>query len=229
MKNMKNILTTLRNLNILYAEDDKTTRDNTVKTLELLFNEVVTAKDGVQAVELFQTNQIHIVLLDYKMPGRDGFEVARAIRDTDAKTPIIIASAYSDKENELKTAGVNLIKYIQKPLQYDSLTVALEDSITSLQSSHKLNVALAEDCYYDFAGKRFYKGEKQIKLSNYEIKFLETLLKERGRIVKKSDVWQRVFGYESRTNTLRNMVYRLRKKIGNDIIHTVKDIGYLIR
>jgi DNA-binding response OmpR family regulator len=225
---MKNILTTLRNLNILYAEDDKTTRINTVKTLELLFNRVYSAKNGTEALELFDNDTIHIVLLDYKMPGKDGFEVAKAIRDIDAKTPIIIASAYSEKENELKTAGVNLIKYIEKPLQYDSLTVALEDSITSLQDNHKLLISLGQGCFYDYAQKQFFKDSTPVKLSNYEIKFLETLLKQRGRIVNKDEVFNKVFGYESRTNTLRNMVYRLRKKIGKDIIHTIKDIGYLV-
>jgi DNA-binding response OmpR family regulator len=226
---MKKIFPILKNLNILYAEDDENIRASTQKTLELLFDNVYVAKDGAQALELFANEFIHIVLLDYVMPKKDGYQVAKEIRKTDKHLPIIISSGYSEKDKLLNAIELHLVKYLIKPVQYDQLSEVFEEAIEILSNNNMLITPISEGMRYDYVNKRLLVEENKVILTKQEIKFIELLLEKRGLIVSKSEVERTVFDDNVETNTLRNMVYRLRKKIGKNLVVTVKDSGYYIQ
>ncbi|MGM0622733.1 MAG: response regulator transcription factor [Campylobacterota bacterium] len=223
---MKTILPILKNLNILYAEDDKNIRQSTDKTLSLLFNHVYTACNGQEALEYFNNETIHIVLLDYVMPKLDGYKVAKAIRQKNKKIPIIISSGYSDKEKLLNAIELNLVKYIVKPLQYDQLSKTLQTSVNILKDNAMLSIPLSHGLSYDYVKKSLYSEDLAIPLTKYEIRFLELLIENKEKILDKELLKEAVYGSSIEQNTLRNMVYRLRKKVGVEFIQTVKDLGY---
>lgn len=224
------MLDLLKNLNILYAEDDSELRDNLNKTLTMLSNRVFLARNGLEAIDIFQKETIHIIILDYVMPLMDGYEVAKELRKNDKHVPIIICSGYSDKEKLLNAIELNLIKYLEKPLSYDKLSQALTGAIKSLEDNNKLKVILNKNIKYDYINKEILDTNGRIfQLTKHEVDFLELLLKKRSSLFTKDVVQEVVFGKNVESNTIRNMVYRLRKKIGEDIIITVKDLGYLIK
>lgn len=224
------MLDLLKNLNILYAEDDLEIRDSLYKTLSMLSNHVFLAKDGTEALTIFQKETVHIVILDYVMPLMNGYEVAKELRRENKHIPIIICSGYSDKEKLLNAIELNLIKYLEKPLSYDKLAQALTGAIKSLEYNNKLKVILSENIKYDYINKEILDTNGRIfQLTKHEVDFLELLLKKRSSLFTKDVVQDVVFGKNVESNTIRNMVYRLRKKIGEDIIVTVKDLGYLIK
>jgi DNA-binding response OmpR family regulator len=226
---MKKIFPILKNLNILYAEDDENIRASTQKTLELLFDNVYVAKDGAQALELFSSEFIHIVLLDYVMPKKDGYQVAKEIRKHNKHLSIIISSGYSEKDKLLNAIELHLVKYLIKPVQYDQLSEVFEEAIEILSDNNMLITPISEGMRYDYVNKRLMVEENKVILTKQEIKFIELLLEKRGLIVSKSEVERTVFDDNVETNTLRNMVYRLRKKIGKNLVVTVKDSGYYIQ
>lgn len=133
---MNEVINNLKNLNLLYAEDNLTIQETTKKTLELLFEHVYTAKDGIEALDIYKSNKIDIALLDYIMPNMDGLTLVKEIYSLgDTKIPIIIATGYAyeidDKESFEELNGK--IWFIEKPLKYDEFLRTIQDVISTLK------------------------------------------------------------------------------------------------
>lgn len=218
-----------KSLNILYAEDDIVIQESITRILNIFFNKVFVANDGSEALEIYQNNKIDVLILDYVMPNLDGYQTAKIIRDLNKKIPIILVSAYTDKEKLLNAIELNLIKYLEKPILYDNLIQVFYGVIKSLEENNLLLTKLYEGVYYSFISKNIINKNEEITLSKNEVLFLELLLNKPNQLIFKETIEDCVFKENVEENTLRNMVYRLRKKIGKDIIVTIKDLGYLIK
>lgn len=219
----------LKSLNILYAEDDLVIKESTTRILKMFFKEVFVANDGNEALEIYQNHKIDVIMLDYVMPHLDGYQTAKIIRELNKKIPIIIVSAYTDKEKLLNAIELNLIKYIEKPILHDALVNVLNSVITSLKDNNLILTKLDENSYYSFVSKKVIKNDKEIVLTKNEVTFIELLLDKPNQLISKEVIENEVFKESVDENTLRNMVYRLRKKIDSDSIVTIKDLGYLIK
>lgn len=218
-----------KSLSILYAEDDLVIRESITRILNMFFKNVFVASDGNEALELYQNNKIDVLMLDYVMPNLDGYQTAKLIREFNKKIPIIIASAYTDKEKLLNAIELNLIKYLEKPILYDDLVKVFNSVVTHLEDNNLLFTKLTKDYYYFFTTKKIVTKEKEIILTKNEILFLELLLDKPNQLISKESIEENVFKESVDENTLRNLVYRLRKKMECDIIVTIKDLGYLIK
>lgn len=218
-----------KSLSILYAEDDLIIRESITRILNMFFKNVFVASDGNEALELYQNNKIDVLMLDYVMPNLDGYQTAKLIREFDKKIPIIIASAYTDKEKLLNAIELNLIKYLEKPILYDDLVKVFNSVVTHLEDNNLLFTKLTQDYYYFFTTKKIVTKEKEIILTKNEILFLELLLDKPNQLISKESIEENVFKESVDENTLRNLIYRLRKKMECDIIVTIKDLGYLIK
>lgn len=219
----------LKSLNILYAEDDLVIKESTTRILKMFFKEVFVANDGNEALEIYQNHKIDVIMLDYVMPNLDGYQTAKIIRELNKKIPIIIVSAYTDKEKLLNAIELNLIKYIEKPILHDALVNVLNSVITSLKDNNLILTKLDENSYYSFVSKKVIKNDKEIVLTKNEVTFIELLLDKPNQLISKELIENEVFKESVDENTLRNMVYRLRKKLDSDSIVTIKDLGYLIK
>ncbi len=218
-----------KSLSILYAEDDLVIRESISRILNMFFKNVFVASNGNEALELYQNNKIDVLMLDYVMPNLDGYQTAKIIREFNKKIPIIIASAYTDKEKLLNAIELNLIKYLEKPILYDDLVKVFNSVVTHLEDNNLLFTKLTKDYYYFFTTKKIVTKEKEIILTKNEILFLELLLDKPNQLISKESIEENVFKESVDENTLRNLVYRLRKKMECDIIVTIKDLGYLIK
>lgn len=219
----------LKSLNILYAEDDLVIKESTTRILKMFFKEVFVANDGNEALEIYQNHKIDVIMLDYVMPHLDGYQTAKIIRELNKKIPIIIVSAYTDKEKLLNAIELNLIKYIEKPILHDDLVNVLNSVISSLKNNNLILTKLDENSYYSFVSKKIIKNDKEIVLTKNEVTFIELLLDKPNQLISKELIENEVFKESVDENTLRNMVYRLRKKLDSDSIVTIKDLGYLIK
>lgn len=226
---MQKTTETLKNLNILYAEDNLEIQDSTYKILEILFKKVYLASDGIEALKIFKEENINIILLDYVMPNLSGIEAVKQIKEINKKVPIIITSGYSEKEKLINCIQLGIIDYIEKPLKYEHLMGAFNKAIVLLEENNMIKIDLGENLCYDYTIKSIIKDGKTIKLTKQEIEFLELLIQNRSKLIFKEEIMNRIFGHiDIELNALRNILYRLRKKVGNDLILTVKDLGYMI-
>lgn len=220
----------LKSLNILYAEDSRTIRESISITLKMFFGNVFVASDGAEALEVFNKNKIDVVMLDYVMPKLDGHDVAKKIRKLNKKIPIVIASAYTDKEKLLKAIELNLVKYIEKPILHEDLINIFGIIVDILNENNMLLVHIDNYTVYDSISKKIILEDKtEHQLTKNEVSFLELLLSKPNQLFTKEVIEECVFQSYVDENTLRNMVYRLRKKLNSNAIVTIKDFGYLIK
>ena len=220
----------LKSLNILYAEDSRTIRESISITLKMFFGNVFVACDGAEALEVFNKNKIDVIILDYVMPKMDGHDVAKKIREVNKKIPIVIASAYTDKEKLLKAIELNLVKYIEKPILHEDLINIFGTIVDILNENNLLFVNIDNYTVYDSISKKIILEDKtEYQLTKNEVYFLELLLSKPNQLFTKEVIEECVFQSYVDENTIRNMVYRLRKKLNSNAIVTIKDFGYLIK
>ncbi len=117
---------------MLYVEDDEQTRANMSSYLRLKYNTVLEAKDGVEAYELYLNEQPDLMLVDIELPNMNGLELVEKIRDKNNTIPIIITSAYSDKQKLLAAIKLNLVDYLTKPISRHRLKDVLETATTRI-------------------------------------------------------------------------------------------------
>jgi DNA-binding response OmpR family regulator len=206
-------LTILKSLTVLYAEDDLVIQDSISRILKMFFKDVVIANDGKEAIENYNNKKIDILILDYVMPNLNGYETAKIVRKKDKKIPILITSAYTDKEKLLNAIELNLIKYIEKPILYNDLIKVFENIIKYMEENNLLQIKLDENIYYSFVNKNIIKNGEKITLTKNEVLFLELLLEKPNHLISKNIIENSVFKASVDENTLRNMVYKLRKKL----------------
>jgi len=228
-KVMPSVNTILKSLNILYAEDDDIIRSNISKTLKLFCNDVIEADNGVSALELFHQKNVNIVILDYVMPLIDGYNVAKEIRKIDKDIPIFITSSYTEKEKLLSMIGLNIIGYLEKPIDFNELMQMLQKCADILVDRGRLKSSFGQGLEYDYINKNITVNDKIVELTKNEYQFIEMLLKHKSSVVLIQDIENTIFAGAVELNTLRNMVYRLRKKINKDVIVTIKEIGYMLK
>jgi DNA-binding response OmpR family regulator len=219
----------LKSLSILYAEDDLVIQNSISRILKMFFKEVHIANDGNEALEIYQNNKIDVMMLDYVMPNLDGYQTAKFIREINKKIPIIIVSAYTDKEKLLNAIELNLIKYLEKPILHDDLINVFNNVISFLEENNLLFAKLDESCNYSFVTKNIIKDNIEISLTKNEVSFIELLLDKPNQLISKEVIEDKVFKESTDENTIRNMVYRLRKKLDTQSIVTLKDFGYLLK
>lgn len=225
MNNKKQIL---KKLTILYAEDDAATRENVSKTLEMLVHNVIAVQNGAEALEKFDKEPCHIVLLDYVMPLMDGNTAARAIRERNPYIPIVMLSSHVEKEKLMNAIKTGVSDYLEKPINFDSLLSTLFNCVQKIINSGKFKIRLSDDVEYDHIEKLLHTKGHCERLTKHESLFLEMLLEHPGNLISKEEIEERVFGGDVEPNTLRNLIYRLRKKIPAEVIMTVKDLGYIL-
>ncbi len=216
-------------ITILYAEDDEVTRTNIAKTLGLLCAKVTSVENGEEAVEAFRKCPAHIVILDYVMPCMDGLRAAQEIREISPNVPIFMTSGHMEKEKLLGVMSLGLVDYLEKPLDLFILLKTLAKCLEKLHENKKMRVMFPDGVVYD--GVRKAIGVKGVftPLTKKEAQLLDFLLENHCRMVPQEEIEAKLYGGEEiEQNTLRNLVYRLRQKCGQEAIKTLKGRGYSI-
>jgi len=220
--------TVLNSSSILLAEDDKMVQESFAKLLSFYVGSVFIANDGLEALELYKQKKPDIIITDVKMPKLDGIEFIKKIRESDIKTPIVVTSAYTDREYLLESIKLSLVEYLVKPMREDDLDRVLA-KCAELVASLEKNIHFNKEFYYDFTNKVFNYSGKEIKLTNKEIEFIELLLANRGKLLTKQKIEDALYIFEEAPpSALKNLVFKLRKKLPFDIIKTQGKLGYMI-
>lgn len=215
-------------LTILYVEDDEIIRQNAVEYLSTLFLEVFEAKDGKEALNIYTSKKPDIIISDIKMPNLNGLDVASQIRTKDKKTPIIIATAFTDTKYLLKAVELQLIKYITKPITSKKLNEALRLVWEHLHLNNI--VAISDSIQYDRFNKILIINNDIIKLRNKELQLLDLLAKHHHRVVNYEEIEQNIWYDEYMSkDAIRALVRVLKKKLKGDYIENISGIGYRLK
>lgn len=219
----------LKEMTVLLADDDKIVRDSTAQALEIFVQRVITVADGAAALHQFRRGIADIVILDIKMPLKSGLEVAREIRRSDEVTPIFIISSFNDSEQLHQAIPLLLIDYLVKPLTFEQLNNALLKSADYLDKRGGLTTALGNGVSYNKrSGCLITTAGRETMLPMREKRLLDLLIKNRNKLMTKERLEDLIFNMECTESSLKNLVYRLKKKIPANRIVNVRDIGYML-
>lgn len=127
----------LRDITILYVEDDKSTRDIYGEHLGTIVKEVITAKNGEEGYTLFKDKKPDIVITDIMMPVMSGIDMAKLIRNDDELIPIIITSTSNNNRHLTKTIDIGIHGYMAKPINFNELLELLSNIATVLQLNNE--------------------------------------------------------------------------------------------
>ena len=211
------VLKKLNNYTLLLVENEKGIRENLFEYFNLLFKTVLTANDGVEALEIYKNNNIDLIISDIKMPNMDGIELVKQIRENDKDTSIIIISAHTDVEYLLQSIPLNLIEYVIKPLNENKILNILNRFLESKE---------IKDFLYDKDRCEVIVNGVLHTLSTKENIFLDKLINE-NRIISYEEIEENIWDDKQMSqNALRVFIKNLRKKLPENFIKNVPNFGY---
>ena len=120
-------------LQVLYVEDNDDIKESTVELLDIFFNSVITAANGLEGIEKFQQNSIDIVITDINMPFMDGLTMAKKLKKIDPDIPILIFSAYNDANYFLEAIKIGVEGYLIKPIEMDQFQLSLSKTVNAIK------------------------------------------------------------------------------------------------
>jgi len=220
----------LYELKILYVEDDAIVRENTVDTLSYFFNHIAIATHGKEALELLKVTKYDVLITDYVMPYLNGYNLILEARKLYPKLIVFVTSSYTDQDKLLKCIPLGLSDYIIKPLDYHKLSKAVQKIIEFLNKDQtNFTICMAPFICYAKSAKSLLIESEKVVLSKQEADLIELLLENKGKVISKNSLKTHLYGsWEVDDNLLKNLLYRLRKKLPVDIITTIKNSGYMI-
>ena len=190
---------------------------------------------GDGALEVFRASDPDLVLLDLMLPGKDGIEVCREIREA-ADTPIIMLTARSDTADVVRGLEAGADDYVPKPFKPAELVARVRARLRPSDASAdrgESEVLTIGDLTIDVAGHEVRRGEAKISLTPLEFDLLATLAKKPWQVWNREMLLEEVWGYRHQADTrLVNVhVQRLRSKVEKDpenpeIVQTVRGVGY---
>lgn len=193
---------------------------------------VSTQKQVFNAIE---QDTPHIILMDIKLKAdQDGIKIVQQIQEIQ-QIPIIYITAFSDDLTMQRAFETNPIDYIVKPFKYEDIKTSIQLAIhkMNLKGSKKTKTNyhyLGNHFYFDTKEKKLYFHDKFINLGVKESKLLSILIKANYSAVPSSTLEEAIWdGYSSSKNTLRTLVYRLKGKLGDDIIQVTYGYGYSLK
>lgn len=215
-------------MRLLLVEDDRELANSLKGLLEQEGFRVRLALDGRRGLDLALSEDFDLILLDYFLPGLDGREFLKRLREEGSKVPVIALTVVSDVKSKVDFFQMGADDYITKPFHFEELMariVAVRRRYAGLESSE---IRLGP-LHINLQQKKVSVEGKDVSLTVGEFSLLEYLLLNRGRSVSREELLEKALGsYEEESNTVEVLIHRLRKKLGRDIIRTQKGLGYRI-
>lgn len=191
------------------------------------------ARTGAEADRALIVTDYDLVILDVGLPGMDGFEVLRRLRQRRSKVPVLMLTVRDALEDRVTGLDLGADDYLTKPFELFELEARVRALIRRANASASAELVHGR-LRLDTVGRRLYCDDQPIELSAREIAVLELMLLREGKVVTKQQILDKLYGWEdaSTSNAVEVFVYRLRKKLescGSGIsISTVRGMGYLI-
>ena len=222
----------ISDISILIAEDEQQLLNSMVEYLELFFEHVYTAEDGLSAYEIYEKEKPDIIIADIHMPRLDGLSMIEKIRKKDLKTKIIITTAHSEKEKLMQAIELHLVKYLIKPVQSDKLKELLLSLVDEVRQK-KNRIYLKESFYWDKTKKRLFRNEDEIALKPKEQKVLELLCSHTNQSISAIDIYNYLYEDQPErdfsSDAITSLMKRIRQKLPKETIKSSYGVGYILQ
>jgi two-component system copper resistance phosphate regulon response regulator CusR len=221
-------------LKILLVEDDSQIASFVKLGLESNQFFVDVAYDGVMGEKLGLQKKYDVIVLDVILPGINGFQLCKILRNNNIKTPILMLTSLNSTEDKVTGFESGADDYLLKPFAFQELLARIK-ALSRRNNEMILSPVLKIlDLELNTVSKRVKRSDKEIKLTTLEYKLLELLLSRPGKVFERIEIAEKIWGtsFNTGTNFINVHINALRNKIDKDypkkLIYTVKGIGYVI-
>jgi two-component system response regulator MprA len=221
---------------ILVVDDERALRDSLRRALLLEGYEVELAVDGHDALSRLAGHEVEpdAIVLDVLMPGVDGLEVARRLRQTGNGTPILMLTARAEVEDRVAGLDAGADDYLVKPFALEELFARVRALLRRTGADGNEGLRFA-DLELDPPTREVRRGGEPVELTRTEFALLELFMRNPRQVLMRSLIFERVWGYDFglSSNSLDVYIGYLRRKteVGGRarLIHTVRGVGYALR
>ena len=192
------------------------------------------ARTGEEAVWMARATPYDAIVLDVMLPGQNGLEVCRLLRESGVWSPILMLTARDGVEDKVSGLDSGADDYLTKPFSFAELLARLR-ALTRRGPSERPAVLEAGSLRLDPATRQAWRGDVEIDLSAKEFALLETFMRRAGDVLSRLDLLEHAwdYGYDNKSNVVDVYVGYLRGKIdrpfGTDSLETVRGVGYRLR
>ncbi len=211
---------------ILIAEDDPLIGSFLEKGFRANGFTTFLTGDGEQAQALGLSDEFDLLLLDMGLNSRDGFHVLQELRMRGKTLPILVLTGRRERDVVMCLEG-GADDYMTKPFHFDELLARVKTRLRTI-GTQEADVLSAGEVRLDLKTRRASVGDKAVDLTAREFALLETLIRHADNVLSREQLLSHVWGYsfDPTTNLVNVYVNSLRKKLGADIIQTVRGVGY---
>lgn len=222
---------------ILVVEDDQDLLELLVYNLENAGYRVVTATDGLSALNAARDQLPDLIILDLMLPVMDGLEACRALKRGEAtkNIPVLMLTAKGEEIDRVVGFEIGAEDYVIKPFSVRELLLRIKAILRRAKGggAEEKRVIEVGGLRIDLDAHQSWVGEERLALTATEFKLLSELAENRGRVLTRERLLDRVWGYtfEGYGRTVDTHIRRVRKKLGPEggLIETVRGIGYRLR
>ncbi|HDR4904780.1 TPA: response regulator transcription factor [Bacillus cereus] len=208
-------------MKVLIADDEQ----DMLRILKAYFEkegfEVLLAKDGEEALQIFYDEKVDLAILDWMMPKHSGITVCQEIKKN-SSVKVLMLTAKSESEDELAALQSGADEYVKKPFHPGVLITRAKKLI-----QHD-DIIQVQDVKINFAKNKVYKNDMELEITKTELELIKCFLNHKGMILTRKKLLDIVWGFDyfGEERTVDTHVRRLRKKIGENIIKTHRGLGY---
>lgn len=219
---------------ILVVEDQPSINDVVSTALRYQGHAVTQTDNGVKGLDLATETLFDLIVLDVMLPGLDGFEVCRRLRDVGRFSPVLFLTARDEPEDRIKGFVTGGDDYMTKPFSVDELVLRVAAILRRTGNEAPSDLLVVGDLTLDPAGQEVRRAGALVDLSPTEFRLLHYLMTNAGVVLSKTQILLNVwdYDYEGSENVVELYIGYLRRKIDVDrrpLIHTRRGAGYVLR
>jgi DNA-binding response OmpR family regulator len=223
-------------MRMLVVEDEQKVATALRAGLESEGYEVIVEHTGEGAFFRASTETLDVILLDLGLPGRDGLQILRSLRDRDVKTPVLILTARDTAQDRVIGLDSGADDYLVKPFAFAELLARIRALLRRGRTAEPVRLKIA-DLEIDLVSRKVVRGGQPIDLTTLEFQLLHCLMRRQGESVSREtladDVWKETAQSSTLNNVIDVHIARLRRKIDLDrpvrLIHTIRGVGFMLR
>ncbi len=220
-------------MRLLLVEDEKNVASFIKKGLEEEFYTVDVVEDGDAGYAMAEVNPYDLIILDIMLPGMNGVEICRRLRAKGIKAPVLMLTAIDSVNSKVEGLESGADDYLTKPFAFSELLARVKALLRRYTDS--ASELFLGDLRIDLFARRVFRSGQEMQLTPKEFSLLEYMLRNKGRVLSRTQIIENIWGYnfDPSTNVIDVHIRSLREKVDENfpkkLIHTVRGVGYVLK